>query len=543
MYAQTIRRAISIAVGLAIVSSLMLVGALPAEASSSSLTVGMAPDWQQYSTASAPHPVNFTATVANTSRAPKTATVTMVSGYGITKVVSSAFARCGANGSPGVWTCTVGMAPGARVRLGILVATRFDIATYRLSVTAKASGESGAAKTSALRTVTTTTLPSGANKCGPGGSDWPNRLKTFAVPDRFGPVSFANGCNQHDYCYGGADASGHVINYTRWTRRSACDRALSAAMTAACLHAPAYLTPLYPGFKPTCLTLVPTYYAALRAMGGGPYLTGHYNACSRLRDRGLLTAAAYTSCRAKALALKDDDTDRSNPDPKPTPRPTPTPGPDVTAPTITALTISASTTTGAFVSFSIAAADAAGTVTHLQVKDSGEAWRAAVPFVSSGTMGMTDSYGPKTLWFRVRDAAGNWSNAASANVTRLAEVNQYLAVYDNAGNPRSGCGAWGQACGVSYGTAFKLRSLLGAAALPSGVYVTLRGWRQTSGTGVDDGWVESAGSLQRIQVTSSTAVFSTTGGNMRGLWRYQVSVPGTGTTTGAASGYVYVRVL
>lgn len=97
-------------------------------------------------------------------------------------------------------------------------------------------------------------------------------------------------------------------------------------------------------------------------------------------------------------------------------------GADVTGPTLAKPIATLSSPSSRVVNFSLTANDDMG-VTQLRVKVSGEEWRPWVDFVSSGTVVLPDRYGTFTIWFQVRDAAGNESfQRAADNVTRVQDT-------------------------------------------------------------------------------------------------------------------------
>ena len=74
--------------------------------------------------------------------------------------------------------------------------------------------------------------------------------------------------------------------------------------------------------------------------------------------------------------------------------------------------------------YSINATDDSGTVSEMRVKATGDAdWRPWVAYAPSGTVILPDRYGDFTVWFQVRDAAGNMSSQRASDViTRLRDT-------------------------------------------------------------------------------------------------------------------------
>lgn len=98
--------------------------------------------------------------------------------------------------------------------------------------------------------------------------------------------------------------------------------------------------------------------------------------------------------------------------------------PDTTAPTLTKPTAILTSPTSRTASFQISASDNGGAVPQMRVRATGDPdWRAWVPYASTGTVILPDRYGDFTIWFQVRDAAGNLSSARAADiVTRVQDL-------------------------------------------------------------------------------------------------------------------------
>lgn len=102
----------------------------------------------------------------------------------------------------------------------------------------------------------------------------------------------------------------------------------------------------------------------------------------------------------------------------------PAPG-DTTAPTLTKPVAALTSPTSRSASFQISATDDSGVpVPEMRVRVSGETtWRPWVPYTPTGTVILPDRYGDFTIWFQVRDAAGNLSSERAAdNVTRVQDL-------------------------------------------------------------------------------------------------------------------------
>lgn len=96
---------------------------------------------------------------------------------------------------------------------------------------------------------------------------------------------------------------------------------------------------------------------------------------------------------------------------------------DTSAPTLNKPVASLSNPYSRTASYSIEATDDVG-VTQMRVKATGDAdWRPWVDYAPSGTVILPDRYGEFTIYFQVRDAAGNASSQRAAdNVTRLQDT-------------------------------------------------------------------------------------------------------------------------
>jgi hypothetical protein len=155
-----------------------------------------------------------------------------------------------------------------------------------------------------------------------------------------------------------------------------------------------------------------------------------------------------------------------------------------------------------------------------------------VPYVASGTVILPDSYGTFTVWFQVRDAAGNLSlERAGDNVTRTAQPTIALVQTDANDNERV-CGATQVTRCTDAATRFRMT--LSSPVLPPG-FLQLRRWRLVNGT-----WVEGATEYFAIDRSVYAYTFPTT--STKGLWRFQAAVPASpsGTTAFASSAYQYL---
>ena len=96
---------------------------------------------------------------------------------------------------------------------------------------------------------------------------------------------------------------------------------------------------------------------------------------------------------------------------------------DTTAPTLAKPVAHLESPTSRVANYSIEATDDTG-VTKMRVKATGDPdWRPWVDYVPQGTVILPDRYGEFTIWFQVRDAAGNLSSQRAAdNVTRVQDT-------------------------------------------------------------------------------------------------------------------------
>jgi hypothetical protein len=134
---------------------------------------------------------------------------------------------------------------------------------------------------------------------------------------------------------------------------------------------------------------------------------------------------------------------------------------DTTPPSLAKPVASLPDPTSRNASFSLTAADNVG-VTGLRVRVNSEAWRPWVDYVASGTVVLPDAYGAFTIWFQVRDAAGNVSfERAADNVTRTAPVDSTPPTITGAsvakGDPASQYATFGLAANDNSGAVTKMR--------------------------------------------------------------------------------------
>jgi hypothetical protein len=96
--------------------------------------------------------------------------------------------------------------------------------------------------------------------------------------------------------------------------------------------------------------------------------------------------------------------------------------PDIEAPTLAKPVAQLTKPTSRYATFSISASDNVG-VTQMRVKATGDAdWRPWVDYVPNGTVVLPDRLGAFTVWFQVRDAAGNLSSERAADlITRVTD--------------------------------------------------------------------------------------------------------------------------
>jgi hypothetical protein len=260
------------------------------------LAIVPAANWQSGSLLQAPYPLAYSVVVTNQSATAQNVSVSMSSPQPIVGAKTSTFSQCGSTGGSSSWSCEFALNPKASNRIGILIQTRFDLSSYQVKFTAKTRSGSTSSK-SVLQSISTTGIPAGSNGCGPSGKGW-------AVPDHVGVVSFTAACNLHDYCYGGADSTGHIIDYDRWTARGTCDSNLESAMQSDCHSAKAIAqSVLFPEFEADCLASPPVYYAAVEKFGSSPYVNGHDGTCKTLVSKKLIPSSTLSTCLSTAKSL------------------------------------------------------------------------------------------------------------------------------------------------------------------------------------------------------------------------------------------------
>lgn len=96
--------------------------------------------------------------------------------------------------------------------------------------------------------------------------------------------------------------------------------------------------------------------------------------------------------------------------------------PDVTAPVLAKPVAQLPKPTSRYATYSISGTDDVG-VTQMRVKATGDsAWRPWVDYVPNGTVVLPNRLGDFTVWFQVRDAAGNLSSERAADlITRVTD--------------------------------------------------------------------------------------------------------------------------
>ena len=209
--------------------------------------------------------------------------------------------------------------------------------------------------------------------------------------------------------------------------------------------------------------------------------------------------------------------------------------PDTTPPTLGKPAVSLAAVDSRTVNFALAASDdrSGPEAMQLRVRVSGEDWRPWVAYVAGGTVVLPDRYGPFTVWFQVRDAAGNLSfERAGDNVTRTAQPTVTLQQITNLGVTRS-CGAESNPCSDA---ATSFRVTISSPVLPPG-FLQIRRWRL-----IDGSWVE--GDKVYFAIDRSTFEWTFPPTATKGLWRFQAAVPADpgGTTGYAESGVQYLRL-
>jgi hypothetical protein len=160
-----------------------------------------------------------------------------------------------------------------------------------------------------------------------------------------------------------------------------------------------------------------------------------------------------------------------------------------------------------------------------------------VPFSPTGTVILPDAYGVFTVWFQVRDAAGNVSfERAADNVTRTAQVAVSLVQTDNNGNVRSCGGTEASPCSD---VVKRFRATISSPVLPP-TDLLFKAWRKINGQ-----WVETSTSpFMRLAITGTVVNINVTANLLNGLWRFQAQVPqaANGPTSFAASQYQYLLI-
>lgn len=211
--------------------------------------------------------------------------------------------------------------------------------------------------------------------------------------------------------------------------------------------------------------------------------------------------------------------------------------PDTTAPTLDKPIASLTSPTSRTANYSLTASDDRA-VTHMRVRATPEtAWRPWVAYAGTGTVWLPDRYGDFTIWFQVKDAAGNVSSVRATDVvTRRIPVSLALQQIDNNGNVRS--------CGATEATPCsdvvkKFRATIDSPVLPD-TDLLLSAWRY-----VDGSWVETTASpFKRLTITGRVIDIPISENLMDGLWRFRAQVPRDtdGLTEYAASAYQYLRI-
>jgi hypothetical protein len=208
------------------------------------------------------------------------------------------------------------------------------------------------------------------------------------------------------------------------------------------------------------------------------------------------------------------------------------PAADTTAPSLAKPEASLPDPTSRNASFSLTAADNVG-VTGLRVRVNSEAWRPWVDYVSNGTVVLPDTYGAFTIWFQVRDAAGNVSfERAADNVTRTAPAADttpptITGASVAKGDPASQYASFGLAATDNSGAVTQMRLSVngawrdwvpyatgGTIVLPDSYGPFTIAFQVADARGNVSG-VATAGTVSRIAAVSTTLVQVDNNGNVR----------------------------
>jgi Prokaryotic phospholipase A2 len=367
-----------------------------------------------------------------------------------------------------------------------------------------------------------------------------NDKNIFGFADTWNP-RFERACIRHDFGYKNIGVSEGGSGYLVTDEaREAIDKRFRSDLYKYCDGRP--LRPVTASnSRAKCLIAAKLYYEGVRQGGGRAFYGQSDNEPGAKiveADRGL---QGLEDPEGTDPADTTDDPpaggDADPTDPPVGPTPTEPPGPDTTAPVLPK-PVASLTSPNRAATFELAATDNVG-VTEMRVRVSGEEWRSWVPYARSGTVVLPDQYGVFTIWFQVRDAAGNQSfERAADNVTRSATVDLTLnQVLDN-GTVRT-CGS--TQTNPCSDVAKRFRATISSPITPQ-VDLLLKAWRLVNGS-----WVETSSSpFKRYTITGTTMTldpFSDTT-LLNGLWRFQLQVPraSDGRTDFGASNYQYRQI-